>query len=96
MKPWSTDNLEVIQNTNLSGVSPVQMNLGVCAKELTKETKAQRINELQKTDTFCVIKFCDIPRKIKDVCHASVVCEIRPGNVDPNRTRVTIGGGNMN
>ena len=45
------------------------------------------------TDTFRVIRFEDIPpAKRRQVCHTSVVCEIRPDKDDPNRTRITVAG----
>ena len=50
----------------------------------------QRING---TDAFRVIKYEDIPKERRsDICHTSVVCEVRPDKDDPNRTRITVAG----
>ena len=46
---------------------------------------------VEGTNTFYVISFEDIPKdRLKEVCYNSVVCEVRPGKRDPNRTRITI------
>ena len=51
---------------------------------------AQRI---KGTDTFRIIKYEDIPKDRRgDICHTSVVCEVRPDKDDPNRTRITVAG----
>ena len=43
-----------------------------------------------------MIWFDDIPpAKRREVCHTSVVCEIRADKDDPNRTRITIAGGRI-
>ena len=48
------------------------------------------------TDTFYVIKFEDIPKdRLNEICYTSVVCEVRPGKRDPNRTQITICGTNV-
>ena len=45
------------------------------------------------TDTFRVIKFNDITQdRQKEICHTSVVCEIRPNKENPNFTRITVEG----
>jgi len=45
------------------------------------------------TDTFCVIRFQEIPKdRLKEVCHTSVQCVVRSQKDDPNRTRITIAG----
>ena len=51
---------------------------------------------VEGTNTFFVIKFEDIPKdRLNDICYTSVVCEVRPGRKDPNRTRITICGTNL-
>ena len=51
---------------------------------------------LKSLDTFYVIKFEDIPKDwLNEICYTSVVCEVRPGNKDPNLTRITICGTNV-
>ena len=43
-----------------------------------------------------MIRFDDIPpAKRREVCHTSVVCEIRADKDGPNRTRITIAGGRI-
>ena len=45
------------------------------------------------TDTFRVIKFHDIPQgRRKEICHTSVLCEIRPNKENPKYTRITVAG----
>ena len=35
---------------------------------------------VEGTNTFCVIRFEDIPRdRLNKICYTSVVCEVRPG-----------------
>ena len=51
---------------------------------------------VEDTDTLYVIKFEDIPKDwLNKICYTSVVCEVRPGKRDPNRTRITIFGTNV-
>ena len=51
---------------------------------------------IEVTNTFHVIKFEDIPKYwLNEICYTSVVCEVRPGKKDPNRTRITICGKNV-
>jgi hypothetical protein len=45
------------------------------------------------TNTFHLITFADIPHhKRKEIIYTKVVCEIREGKDDENRTRITVGG----
>jgi len=45
------------------------------------------------TNTFHLITFADIPHhKRKEIIYTKVVCEIRKGKDDENRTRITVGG----
>jgi len=45
------------------------------------------------TNTFFLIDYSDIPaHKRNEICHTTVVCEVRPEKDDPDRTRITIGG----
>ena len=51
---------------------------------------------VEGTDTFYVIKFEYIPKyRLNKICYTSVVCEVRPGNKDSNRTLITICGTNI-
>ena len=51
------------------------------------------VNRAEGTNTFFVIKSEDIPKdRLNEICYNSVVCEVRPGKKDPNRTRITICG----
>ena len=51
---------------------------------------------VEGTDTFYVIRFEDIPKGcLKEICYTSVVCEIRTGKNDLNRTQITICGTNI-
>ena len=51
---------------------------------------------IEGTNTFFTIKFEDIPKdRLNEICYTSVVCEVRPGKKDPNRTRITICGTNV-
>ena len=46
--------------------------------------------------TINVIHFQDIPKtRINEVCYTSVLCQERPGKIDPNRTCITICGTNF-
>ena len=48
------------------------------------------------TETFQVIKHGDIPKdRLKEVTYNKAVCEVRPQKVDPNLTRITIGGNSI-
>ena len=52
-------------------------------------------NRIEGTNTFFAIKFESIPKyRLNEICYTSVVCEVRPGKKDPNRTRITICGTN--
>ena len=51
---------------------------------------------IEGTNTFFAIKFDNIPKdRLNEICYTSVVCEVRPGKKDPNRTRITICGTNV-
>ena len=51
---------------------------------------------IEGTNKFCTIKFENIPKdRLNEICYTSVVCEVRPGKKDPNRTRITICGTNV-
>ena len=46
---------------------------------------------IEGTNTFFAIKFENIPKdRLNEICYTSLVCEVRPGKKDPNRTRITI------
>ena len=54
------------------------------------------VNRMEGTNTLFVIRFEDIPKyRLNKICYTSVVCEVRPGKKDPNRTRITICGTNV-
>ncbi len=45
------------------------------------------------TNTFHLIAYANIPhQKQKQITYMKVVCEVREGKVDKNRTRITVGG----
>ena len=51
---------------------------------------------IKVTNKFFVIHFQDIPKtRINEVCYTSVLCQEYPGKSDPNRTRITICGTNV-
>ena len=51
---------------------------------------------IEGKNTFFVIKFEDIPKdRLNKICYTSVVCGVRPGKKDPNRTIITICGKNV-
>ena len=51
---------------------------------------------IKDTNKFFVIHFQDIPNtRINEVCYTSLLCQERPGKSDPNRTRITICGTNV-
>ena len=57
----------------------------------TVEPQQQRV---KGTNTFHVTRYEDIPvHKRGDIFHTRVVCEVRPGKDDTNRTRITVNGG---
>ena len=58
--------------------------------KVSKDPKNQRV---EGTNTFCIIKFEDIPQDIrKEMFHSMVVWEVKPHKEDPNRTRITVAG----
>ena len=75
----------------------MQMNLDVCVKGLGRRKRILCTQQRVKgTDTFCVIWFDDIPpAKQSEVCHTSVVSEIRADKDDPDRMRIAIAGGRI-
>ena len=53
-------------------------------------------NILEVTNTFFAVNFEDIPKdRLNEICYTSVVCEVRPGKEDMNRTIITICGTNV-
>ena len=51
---------------------------------------------IKGTKIFFVIHFQDIPKtRINELCYTSVLCQERPGKIDPNRTRIIICGTNV-
>ena len=53
-------------------------------------------NRIEGTNTLFVITFEDIPKyRLNEICYTSVVCEVRHGENNPNRMRITICGTNV-
>ena len=51
---------------------------------------------MKGTNTFKVIRYDNIPlEKRGEICHSRVVCEVLPEKDGPNRTRITVAGGNI-
>ena len=51
---------------------------------------------LEGTNTFHAIKFENTSEdKFKEIFYTCIVCEVKPGKKDPNRTRITICGTNV-
>ena len=51
---------------------------------------------IEETNTLFPIKFEGIPKyRLNEICYTSVVCEVRPGEKDPNRKIMTICGTNV-
>jgi len=64
----------------------------LCQGVGTHPTK-QNTQRIAGTNTMHMIHFSNIPKdRISDVAHTKVVYEVRLTKVDPNRTRITIGG----
>ena len=69
--------------------------MGRLCQRVGKEPKGEG-KRIEGTNTFFAIKFEDIPKdRQKEICYTSVVCEVRPGKKDPNRTRIKICGTNV-
>ena len=70
--------------------------MGRLCQGVGKGEKGDKKQRVAGTDTFRTIKFVDIPRdRRRDIAHVRVVCEVRPGKDDPNQTRITVAGGNI-
>ena len=55
-----------------------------------------KVKRIEGTNTFFAIQFENIPKdRLNEICYTSVVCEVRPGKKDPNRTRIKICGTNV-
>ena len=53
-------------------------------------------NRVEGTNVFYVNRFEEIPKdRLNKICYTSVVCEVRSGKKDPNRTRITMCGTNV-
>ncbi len=67
--------------------------IGCLCQGVGTHPKKQNIQRVAVTNTMRPIRFSDIPKDcISDVAHTKVVYEVRLTKVDPNRTRITIGG----
>ena len=52
--------------------------------------------QIKGTNIFRIIHYEDIPvHKRGYICHTRVVCKVRPGKDNPNRTRITVNGGDI-
>ena len=67
--------------------------LGRILQDVGSGTSGAKKKCVKGIDTFRVVKFENIPHNFrKEICHTSVVCEVRPNKYDPNRTRITVAG----
>ena len=63
------------------------MNMAGFAKVFSKN------KHFKGTDTFRFINFENIPHnRRKEICHNSVVCEVKPKKDDPNRNYISVLG----
>ena len=54
------------------------------------------LQRVKGTNTFRIIRYENIPEKKRtDICHTRIVCEVRPDKDDPNRTSITVNGGDI-
>ncbi|KAL7550017.1 hypothetical protein ACHAWF_017143 [Thalassiosira exigua] len=71
--------------------------MGRLCQGVGKGEQGPNKQRVKGTDTFRVTKYEDIPHdRRRDIAHVRVVCEVRPQKEDPNRTRITVAGGNIN
>ena len=67
--------------------------LGRICQVVGKGSKCTKNQHVEGKNTFCIIRFEDIPRdRRKEIFHSMVVLEIRPQQEYPNRTRITVAG----
>ena len=67
--------------------------MGCLCQGVGRGTKGPKKQRIACTDTFCVIRYTDIPcDRQTEIAHVKVVCEVRPQKIDPNRTRITVAG----
>ena len=58
-----------------------------------EEPSNNLIQRVKGADTFRVVRYEDIPKDRRtEICHTTVVCEVRPNTEDSNRTRITVAG----
>ena len=70
--------------------------MGRLCQGVGKGEQGPNKQRVKGTDTFRVTKYEDIPHdRRRDIAHVRVVCEVRPQKEDPNRTRITVAGGNI-
>ena len=70
--------------------------LGRLCQGIGHGSAGPQLQRVKGTNTFRIIRYDDIPtEKRSDICHTRVVCEVRPGKEDPNRTRITVNGGDI-
>ena len=59
-------------------------------------TSVTQQQQVKGTNTFRITRYEDIPvHKRRDSCHTRVVYKVIPGKDDPNRTRITVNGGDI-
>ena len=67
--------------------------LGRLYQSVGKDPSNPMIQRVEDTNTFRVVRYEDIPKdRLKEVCHTTVVCEVRPDKEDTKRTRITVAG----
>ena len=70
--------------------------LGRLCQGVGHGTAGPQQQQVKGTNKFHITRYEDISvHKRGDICHTRVVCEIRPGKDDPNRTRITVNGGDI-
>ena len=95
-KPSNTDSFVNIQLTSRCGINLTETNSANYAKALDSSNQSPTSpfqKRVEGTNTMRPIMFHKIPHdQLKDVAHVRVVCDVKLGKEDPNRTRITIGG----
>ena len=65
--------------------------------EVGRLAQGRKKSGLEGTNTFFFVNFDQIPKdRIKDITYDRICCNVRPEKDDPNRTRITVGGTNIN
>ena len=86
----------VTQDIKTCGTHPIPMKLGDFSNVLVTAQVVRRSNVLKGIGTLRVIKFDDNSQdRRKEICHTSVVCEVRPNKDYPNHTHITVAGNSI-